>query len=64
MKKITQTQANAVVGGSDCSFKNYRWVWSNGSKNCMADYYCSDKHGTSYQRTDNVGPGACIARGL
>ncbi|WP_253380189.1 DUF4762 domain-containing protein [unidentified bacterial endosymbiont] len=64
MKRMNENEANAIVGGDDCSYKNYRWEWSNGYKNCMADYYCSDKHGTSYQETNNVGPAACLARGM
>lgn len=65
MKKISVEQAASVVGGDDCSYKNWRWNWSNGYKQCLADYYCTDKHGNSgYKKTEDKGPAACIARGM
>lgn len=65
MEKLTNTKACAIVGGDSIVYENYRWNWSNGYKQCLADEYSVDKHGNkTYNRTDDMGAYACISRGM
>lgn len=53
MKRITIEQAAGIVGGDECHYENTRLEYrSNGTKACVTDYVCTDKHGTSRKTED------------